>query len=192
MQVFRIFPYPWYFSTDTITKDMVTNTSVPLNCITEFILFYLLGSRKSNPFPYRPKEMFEEGYPKRLFCNSILVPGLPVKQRLRALENAQNPKQVLDINEQQAMTWFQMFSLFSEPTNFPVVLNIGSGVGVCTFFFFCMLCLLVFSISFNGLIVLNYKGETHCSIFWAQIFFWCNHQFRCLRCCTCSFCRDPC
>ena len=135
LQVFRIVPYPWYFSTDTITKDMITNTSVPLNCITEFILFYPLGSRKSNPFPFRPKEMFEEGYPKRLFCNSILVPGLPVKQRLRALENAQNPKQVLDVNEQQAMTWFQMFSLFSEPTNFPVVLNIGSGVGVCTFFF---------------------------------------------------------
>ena len=75
--------------------------------------------------------MFDDGYPKRLYSNSILVPPLPVKQRLRALENAQNPKQVLDEDEQQPMSWFQMFCLFSEHTDdFPVVLSIGSVVGV--------------------------------------------------------------
>ena len=147
--VFTILPHPWYFMTDTIINDMITDTSIPLQCATEFILFHPRGSRKSKPFPFRPKEMFEDGFAKRLFCNCILVPGFPAKQRLRSLENAQNPKQVLDENQQQPMTWFQMFSLFSEDADFPVVLNVGCGVGVGIFLCFAWFLCLRFCVNVN-------------------------------------------
>ena len=177
VQVFRIFPSPWYFSHDTITKDMLTNTSVPLNCITEFVLFFPKGSRKSSPFPFRCKEMFDDGYPKRLYSNSILVPPLPVKQRLRALQNAQNPKQVLDEDEQQPMSWFQMFCLFTKHTDdLPVVLSIGSGVGVVLL----LLLFALFACGFSTSHCFNIKAKHLAAFYGMKFFFWCYHKFRCL------------
>ena len=98
-----------------------------------------------------------------------MVPGLPAKQRLRSLENAQNPKQVLDENQQQPMTWFQMFSLFSEDADFPVVLNVGCGVGVGIFLCFAWLLCLRFCMNVN-VHCFSIK-ERHIAAFFAMKFF---------------------
>ena len=149
-------PFCWYLTLDTIHKDQCLNSG-PFNCVTEFLLFYPRGSRANKPFPFRAKEMHQDGFSKRLFSNNLMIPRVPPKQLIKAGPDAQKPKQVLDPHQQQPMTWFQMFLLFMEADTFSCVFSIGSGVGVVIFliyfvftflqkFILCFLLLLWFPI----------------------------------------------
>ena len=119
----------WYFGADKV-HDHMKGVKGPSNVVTEFLLFFPNGSRSRNPFPFNAKALHDEGFNKRLFTNQLMVPHINPRNRIKAGPDTQNPKEVLDNQQQQPITWLQMLQCFNRSPPIPLVLNPGSGVGV--------------------------------------------------------------
>ena len=105
-------------------------------------MFYPIGSRPHRPFPFRAKEMHAEGFSKRLHSNMLLVPSLAKKHLVKAGENANNPKQLIDVHQQHPLTWHQISCVFTEEEDFPLIMVVGTGAGVIMHFVFYFVLIL--------------------------------------------------
>lgn len=97
-------------------------------------MFVKEGTSTVSPVPFNVDSMIAANFPDRIYCNTQLVATPAVTKFVKSapVKNVKSKK--LDKFQQIPLTWLQVFKLFHKShQDYPhgLVVNIGSGVGVC-------------------------------------------------------------
>lgn len=151
---FRVLETPYYLCLKNPAKSLRTGMVAPITL--EFLFFVRKSSSIYTPYPFNALSLTKDDKPRipdRVFYNCLLTAAPANTKYVKSAPGERKRSEPFDPNQQIPLTWWILFRLFHQQIpkfEFGLILNIGSGVGVCDLFMlfewimFCFYLFLIF------------------------------------------------